>query len=105
MTNENADVNLISHLLDVEKEAALQTKAAQDEANKIISQSHADADNSFNEQYTALIKDIDDDYAQRKNEIEDEYKKTLAEYKSEVENRPQYKDNFFAFLQKTVQIA
>lgn len=94
------DANLITHLLEVEQNAFLITKAAQEDANKLLSEAKARADTEFNTRYSDMIKEIDGEYTKKKTEIEKSYKDKLEDYKKSVESIPQDKDALFSYLKK-----
>lgn len=97
------EVNIISHLLEVEQNAYLQAKIAQESASKMLSEAKSIADADYKTQYDNLVVSLEEDYKKRKEQISTEYKNTINNYKSSVEQTEQDKKSFNSFLQKVIE--
>ena len=97
------EVNIISHLLEVEQNAYLQAKTAQDDANKMLSEAKAKADSEDKPQYDVLVSELEKDYKDRAERIAAEYKKNIDDYKNSVEKTEQDKPAFNAFVKKVIE--
>ena len=97
------EVNIISHLLEVEQNAYLQAKTAQDDANKMLSEAKAKADSEYKAQYDVLVSELEKDYKPQTERIAAEYKKNIDDYKNSVEKTEQDKPAFNAFVKKVIE--
>lgn len=97
------EVNIISHLLEVEQNAYLQAKTAQDDANKMLSEAKTKADSEYKAQYDVLVSELEKDYKDRAERIAAEYKKNIDDYKNSVEKTEQDKPAFNAFVKKVIE--
>ena len=97
------EVNIISHLLEVEQNAYLQAKTAQDDANKMLSEAKAKADSEYKSQYDVLVSELEKNYKDRAERIAAEYKKNIDDYKNSVEKTEQDKPAFNAFVKKVIE--
>ena len=97
------EVNIISHLLEVEQNAYLQAKTAQDDANKMLSEAKAKSDSEYKAQYDVLVSELEKDYKTQTERIAAEYKKNIDDYKNSVEKTEQDKLAFNAFVKKVIE--
>lgn len=97
------EVNIISHLLEVEQNAYLQAKNAQEDANKMLSEARANADAAFKSQFDVIVAELDDNYKRRIEQISAEYKKDIEQYKDSVEKTEQDKPAFNSLLMKVIE--
>lgn len=97
------EVNIISHLLEVEQNAYLQAKTAQDDANKMLSEAKAKADSEYKVQYDVLVSELEKDYKTQTERIAAEYKKNIDDYRNSVEKTEQDKLAFNAFVKKVIE--
>jgi vacuolar-type H+-ATPase subunit H len=72
------EVEVIGHLLDVERQASGVLLDARAEADKRILQARSKADALFNARYEVLVKDYEKDFAQKKSEITARYEQDRA---------------------------
>lgn len=97
------EVNIISHLLEVEQNAYLQAKSAQEDANKMLSEARAKADAAFKSQFDIIVAELEDNYKQRIEQISAESKKYIENYKESVEKTEQDKPAFNSLLMKVIE--
>lgn len=71
------EIDVIQHLLDVEREADLVIQDAQKEADSRIAQARAKADTQFKTQYTQM-------YAQLEQEAQEQMKRSGVHHDTEV---------------------
>lgn len=78
------EVDIIEHLLEVERESSQMILDARQEADKIIAESRARAETSFKEQYDSILKDLEQKEASAKEEISKRHEEQLSEYKKSL---------------------
>ncbi|MCR5319489.1 MAG: hypothetical protein K6E22_14825 [Treponema sp.] len=78
------EVDIIEHLLDVERESSQMILDARLEADKIIAESRARAENSFKEQYNSILKGLEAEEASSKEEISRRHEEQFSEYKQSL---------------------
>lgn len=93
-----SEVNVINHLLDVEHQASEMISGAQSEADKRISSFRAQAETEYKKQYDAIIAGFEADYKKQTEEIDSKHKKTVEQYKSDIQNTAQNKEAFSSLL-------
>ena len=84
-----SEVNVINHLLDVEKRASSMTSDAQTEADKRISAYRAEAENDYKKQHDEILAKFESDYAVRTKAIDEKHAEEIAAYRSEIQNTTQ----------------
>ncbi len=99
---ENSEVSIITHLLEVEKQASQIIAAANIKSERKISEAKVAADNEFKSMYSGKAEELNNDFNRQKNEITAQHDSILSEYKDQVEKRPQNKEAFFACLDKVL---
>lgn len=99
-TFQSEDEELIKHLIEVEQNAFLQTKEAQDSVNQSIRQATLDSDARFESEYTKAMSEIDSKAEEQKKQLRADFDSQLADYKALQAGRSQYKDAFNAFLDR-----
>ena len=95
-----SDVNVISHLLNVESEASELVQGAQNEANKRLVSERAKAEQQVKEKLDNVNKEIEKSYSLKLAEITDGHTKIIDEFKKSVEHTEQNKTSFNALLEK-----
>lgn len=96
-----AEINIINHLIEIEREAETLVKEAQESADRKISLAKTEADAEFTKKFDAIVKKYDDVYAARKNEIEADYKKRFDEYTTSIKSAG-YDENAFSLRLKEI---
>ena len=100
MADSEADV--ISHLLDVEQNAFLQVKAAQEKANKIVGEARSQADSQFNQKFEELSLHLEEELNSEKNRVIQEHNSYLSNFKEGVQKKSMNKSAFEAFIKKAL---
>jgi vacuolar-type H+-ATPase subunit H len=93
-----SEVNVINHLLDVEHQASEMISGAQGEADKRISSFRAQAETEYKKQYDDIIAGFEAGYKKHTEEIDSKHKKTVEQYKSDIQNTAQNKEAFGKLL-------
>ena len=96
-----SEINIINHLIEIEREAETLVKEAQESADRKISLAKTEADAEFKKKFDAIVKKYDDVYADRKNEIEADYKKRFDEYVVSIKDAG-YDENAFSLRLKEI---
>lgn len=78
------EIDVIGHLIDVERNAASLLADAQAEADKRISSARAKADEMYRAQYTAIVDSEEAAYAQKSDELKRQCEKTITDYKTRI---------------------
>lgn len=82
MVGQEADV--ISHLLDVERNASAILAQASEDAEKRIAAARAQADQQFKAQYDDLIARLERHYAEQTTAITNSYTVAVSAYKEKI---------------------
>jgi hypothetical protein len=98
------EIDVITHLLNVEQNAFILAKDAQERANRILSDARAKADKEFDEQYKKISSTLEKDFESKKEEIASAHKKKFDEYVSSVKEVVQDTDAFKDFVKKTLGV-
>lgn len=100
MAGKNEELNVISHLLEVEKEASYLVDDALKESEKRLSEARSQLSSKYKKEYESLVKTMDGDFQSKKNDLQKKHDDALAEYKSSVENRNQNTKAFNQLVHK-----
>lgn len=98
-----SEINVIAHLLDVEQNAFVLTKDAQERANHMISEAKARVDSEFNEKFSEIQKKLEDDFSSKKEALLRSHQEELDEYRSKIKEIPLNKKAFSDFLKSTLK--
>jgi len=96
------EVNVIDHLLDVERNASQLVMDAQSEAAKRITAARVEADAEYKKQYSVLSQKLEEEYHSRVSEINAEHDKSLEKYKNDVQNAEKDEKSFNSFLESVL---
>ena len=96
------EVNVIDHLLDVERNASQLVMDAQAEAAKRITSARVEADSEYKKQYSLLSQKLEDEYQARVAELGAEHDKALDEYKNNVQSAEKDEKSFNSFLESVL---
>lgn len=94
------DIDVIGHLIDVERNAANLLLDAQVEADKRTSQARLEADNQFKEAYDKMIKKLEDEKAQHIAILEKNHNDVIHTYEEKVEHWEKDVPGFEKFMDK-----
>lgn len=101
-------IDILSHLFEVERQASDVIMAAQTQADKKIAIARAKSDEDFNTQYEALCKEKDEALALQKANVDAGCKKELDAYEKELrcqkENQAEFDKVLTQILHKTLGI-
>jgi len=97
---DNDEVSIITHLLEIEKQASQIISAASIKGDKEISDAKINADSEFKRLYSEKAVALEKAFADKKSEINSEHDKILQEYKTSVAEKPQDKKSFAMFVEK-----
>jgi regulator of protease activity HflC (stomatin/prohibitin superfamily) len=79
------EINVIGHLLDVEKDASVLVSDAQSEAAKRLAAARAQADIEYKKQYDQLISRLEIEYQQKTAAVTQTHADALNTYKEKAE--------------------
>ncbi|MDD6295091.1 MAG: hypothetical protein ACI4LR_02350 [Treponema sp.] len=94
----NEEVNVIGHLLDVEKNAEQLVSDAQIEASKRISAAKAASDSEYKKLYADLAVRLEQEYQEKIAEISASHEKNLKVYKEKIQGSEKDEKSFYALL-------
>ncbi len=80
------EVDVIQHLMEIEKEASTSILEAQKSADEIIALARTDSENQFKEKYSLIVKEIEKNEEQKKVEIKVQSQAALEDYKKSLVN-------------------
>ncbi len=93
-----SEINVINHLLDVEKRASSMTSDAQAEADKRIAAYRTEAESDYKKQHDEILAKFESDYATRTKAIDEKHAEMIAAYRSEIQNTTQDTGAFYKLL-------
>ncbi|MCF0243054.1 MAG: hypothetical protein HUK25_10470 [Treponema sp.] len=99
---DNEETEIISHLLEVEKEAYSIIASANNKYEKKIIEVKALAEENYKEQYQTKAAELEKEFELKKKQILDEHKKSIDDYKISVQDKPQHIDRFNDFLDQLI---
>ena len=98
-----SEVNVITHLIEVEQRANGLVKNAQNSSNETLCKVRHEAEVQFNSEYEKLIQSLEANYTQKINLIAENHRQKMDEYIQSVKNTVQNKNNFRKVLQEILQ--
>ena len=98
-----SEVNVITHLIEVEQRANGLVKNAQNSSNEKLCKDRHEAEVQFNSEYEKLIQSLEANYTQKINLIAENHRQKMDEYIQSVKNTVQNKNNFRKVLQEILQ--
>ena len=93
-----SEIDVISHLMNVENQASSLIFDAQTVAEKNINEVRAKADSIYKERYDNLIKDFESTLTETKNKILQENRNSFQEYQQKIQSVAQDEKSFNALL-------
>ena len=99
----DSDVNVISHLLDVEKQASSLVTEARIDAEKRVSEARAKADAQFKSQFESISEKMETEYNSKIDELSKKHEKDFLEYTSVVDATEQDKEGFNELFKKVLE--
>lgn len=89
-----SEIDVISHLMNVENQASSLIYDAQTVAEKNISEARAKADSIYKERYDNLIKDFESNLTETKNKILQENRNSFQGYQQKIQSVAQDEKSF-----------
>ncbi|MCQ2611751.1 MAG: hypothetical protein MJ169_08385 [Treponema sp.] len=80
----DSEVNVISHLLEVEQNAESLVSDATAESSRRIIEAKSKADEEFNAKYTAMVNELDSSYNADIDSYQKKHTEELESYKTQV---------------------
>lgn len=96
------EMDVIQHLLEIEREASEILMKAQEEADKKIAAARAQADSLFKDQFTSYNNELDNYVASQKETVKKEQESRLESFKSDLNSTCKKSDDFDALLEKLI---
>lgn len=96
----NAELDIINHLLTIEKDASSLINDAQIESEKRVSEARAKYNSEYKEKYDAAIKELEEKYQAEIDAVKTAHDKEIDSYKSELESSEKNTKAFNEVLDK-----
>ena len=100
MAEQNEELKMINHLLEVEKDANSLISEAMETSEKKISEARAKYNAEYKEKTEKIIEELKNNYEASIKEISEEHNHIIDEFKSYLEAKTQNYENFAKFLDK-----
>lgn len=97
---DNVELEIINHLLEVEKNASILIDDAKIEADRRTSEAKAEYNQEYKEKFDVLAAEKDKAYHEKMQQITEKHAAAMEEFKKSYENLPQNKENLKALLEK-----
>jgi len=99
MADSKEEINVIAHLLQVEKNASLLIDDALKEAEEKLAKARSQANLSFKEKYEQCVNELENQYNQKLVNIQSEHDKLFEDYKESLENKSKNNADFNRLLE------
>ena len=96
------EMDVIQHLLEIERAASEILVQAQADADKKIAAAKAQADSEFKEKFSAYMDELDKSVAARKQEVKGRLDSELSSFKTGLDSSKKDFDGFNSFLEKLI---
>ena len=100
MAEQNDELKMINHLLEVEKDANSMISEAMEAAEKKISEARAKYNTEYKQKTDQIIEELKNNYEASIKSITDEHNRQIEEYKSYLEGKTQNYEAFSNLLDK-----
>lgn len=97
---ENNELEIINHLLEVEKGASSLIDEAQLEAEKTILDAKTKYNKEYKEKYDSIVGLLEEDYKKELQKAYEKHQKEMDDYKKELESKEIKTKEFNDFLDK-----
>jgi vacuolar-type H+-ATPase subunit H len=97
---ENNELEIINHLLEVEKGASSLIDEAQLEAEKTILDAKTKYNKEYKEKYDSIVTLLEEDYKKELQKADEKHQKEMDDYKKELESKEIKTKEFNDFLDK-----
>ncbi len=95
-----SDIDIIQHLIEVEKEAAQMVKDAHLEADKQLLLARENADKEFKSRYQQIVQDLEKEEKDKKEKIALDRNSALEQYRKSLEEGEKDLKAFNSLLDK-----
>ena len=92
------EVDVIVHLLEQEEKTSGMVRDAQVEGDRRLSHARSEADAEYSKCYEAALRDLEMDYAVRKEHLADEFRQKSIEYRVRLDGQQQDFNRFNKML-------
>lgn len=97
---DDIEMDVMQHLLQVEKEADAIVEQAKKEADKRIIDAQVDFSAKYKHELESSLKSLQTDFIKQSDSLKKNPESVLGEYKKQLENKAQNKKEFVALLEK-----
>jgi len=97
---KSTELDIINHLLSIEKDASSLINDAQIEAEKRVSDAKVKYNSEYKEKYEAIVKDLESDFQTEMEQIKAAHDKEIKDYENELESCEKNATNFNQVLDK-----
>lgn len=98
--SNNAELDVINHLLEVEKNASVLIDDAKIEADKRVAEARSKYNQEYKAGYETIASEKDAAYHKKLQEITDKHSAEIESFKKSFEDKPQNTEAFNALLEK-----
>lgn len=91
---ENEEVNIITHLLELEKESSKLIDDAVKEAQNRTSQAKSELNASFKKEYDTVVAGLEKEYQDKLQNLKASHSEIIDEYKNQLTENPKNKKAF-----------
>lgn len=95
-----SEIDVITHLLEVENQASSLIDQALAESNRRVLAAKAKSDEIFDSKYHSAISEIEKNYEAAIDSFNSEHKKNFDDYKNQILNAHKDFDSFNSFMDK-----
>lgn len=93
-----SEIDVISHLMNVENQASTLIFEAQTVAEKNISDARATAENLYKQKYEKLLNELELDYSEKIQKVIQNNKNSFNQYQQKIQDLPQDEKSFNELL-------
>lgn len=98
MAENKSEIDVLNHLLEVEKEASLLIEKAVEESVQKVSAAKSNANSILQEKSSQIQKELESEYQAKNQQITEKHSSILSEYESQLKNRKQNTKKFNSLL-------
>jgi len=96
--SDNPELDVINHLLEVEKNASGVIDSAKAEADKRITEAKAKYNQEYKAKYDALSSEKEKAFQEKVASLEENHKSAVEDFKKSLETKPQNQEQFNKLL-------
>lgn len=102
MNEKNSDIDVLTHLLEIEKKASSLVSDAQVEADKRHVETQLKYNTEYKSKYDKLTKSLESDYQKNIENIKAKYMKEVEDYKNSLNEKTQNKKAFTSLVESLI---